>query len=102
MVDVIAFDVDGALTEQKGIELFKKFRDGGDIVGIVSARPKDNVMDFIVENNISPDFMRSTPFKGTELRKIRQNRTGENYIYYGSWLRDRIHATIAGWEYEQL
>lgn len=102
MVRVVAFDIDGALTEPMGIELFKKFRDEGDIVGIVSARPRDSVIEFIVDNNLDPEFVRSTPFKGTELRKIKDNRSGEEYIYYGSWLRDRIHAVIAGWKYEQI
>lgn len=102
MSRVIAFDIDGVLTEREGIEIYRNLQEGDDTVGIVSARSRDNTIEFMVENDLSSDFMRSSPFKGSELAKIRKEFSADEYIYYGSWLRDRIHASIARWEYKQI
>lgn len=102
MTDVIAFDIDGVLTSTHGIREFNDLQEEDNVVGIVSARSREGIISFIVENNLDPDFIRSSKLKGMELRQIRDSRTGDNYIYYGSWLRDRIHAVVAMWEYRQI
>lgn len=102
--EVIAFDIDGALTEQGGVERFKELQtDDNVIVGIVTARSIDDRNQFVRENNLNPDFARSTRIKYKELNQI-QNvfLNADNFIYIGSWFRDRFAAWIAGWEYKQL
>jgi len=90
---VVGFDIDGALTDHP--EKFEEVQNKCDVpVGIVSARPQFLVNGFVEENNLSPDFAKSSQLKHTELP--------EGACYYGSWERDQLHAALGGWKYEEL
>lgn len=99
---VIAFDVDGALTEDEGMSEYTRVKNQENTVGIVSARSMTGINEFIVNNNIKPDFRRSSMLKVRELRSIMDEFEAEEYIYYGSWLRDRVAANLAGWQYRKI
>lgn len=104
MVSLIAFDIDGALTDKEGLDKFRELQNRSGVrVGIVTSRPKRSMEEFIQETNIRPAFAHSAIFKGIELRNIAQDTSNvERKIYYGSWVRDRFHSTVAGWEYKQI
>jgi len=95
---VHAFDIDGALTKEEGKQQFRELQNKRFVgVGIVTARPEGDMQTFIEENNLQPDFARSGTFKGRILMGVSDNGT-----YHGSWFRDRVHASLAGWEYEEV
>lgn len=100
---VVAFDIDGALTKEEGVEKFNEEKLMGNYVCIVAARPPSMMRDFIKSSSIKPCFAKSAPiFKGQRLRMIKRDTTADKYVYYGSWERDGIHALFAGWEYKEL
>lgn len=84
------------------MEKFRKAQQRADLVGIVSARSKDNIITFTVEENITPDFVRSSKFKGRALRKLARKYNPDTKIYIGSWFRDKMHAKAAAWKYKEL
>lgn len=102
MTKVVAFDIDGALTTDEGIRRYKEALKTDAKVGIVSARSVNNIMEFMLDNNIEADFVRSAQLKGMELRRIESRFQPDEMIYYGSWFRDRVHARLSGWEYRQI
>lgn len=103
MPQIIAFDIDGALTEPSGIQKFREVSKRRDVVaGIISARSKRSTTEFVQETNLDPEFTIATPFKGMQMRKLSRELGGRDNVYYGSWLRDRLHTSVAGWEYKQL
>lgn len=92
---VIGFDIDGALTEDRGKRLFRDRSEKCDApVGIVTARPEPLAEEFVEENDLNPDFVISSQLKHTELP--------EGSCYYGSWERDHLHAILGGWQYEEV
>lgn len=94
----VAFDIDGALTKDEGMELYQEMKEDPDVsVHIVTARNRAMARDFVFQNQLDPQSLQHTQLKGRALGRISQSGT-----YYGSWFRDRIHAKVAGWEYEQL
>lgn len=98
MTQVFAFDIDGALTEQEGITKFRTLMEREDVrVGIVSARTEENANEFIQENNLKPDFVKTGVLKGRLLGEV-----ADEGVYVGSWARDRFHAKMAGWDYTQI
>lgn len=99
---VIAYDIDGVLTTHEGINEYRRREDNDDITGIVSARTSRDIESFINDKNISPDFKESALLKGIKLRRLKSKHDADEYIYYGSWFKDRVQAAIAGWEYKQI
>lgn len=101
---VIAFDIDGALTDEGGVETYRSFSERGQfITGIVTSRTKSRMNDFIEKNNLETDFEVSAHLKGQALTAIANDHPeADEYMYYGSWIRDRLHSRIAGWQYKQL
>ena len=98
MTRAVGFDIDGVLTTDEGMELYQEMKDDPDVtVHIVTARNRTLARDFVFQNQLEPNSIHPTQFKGRALRGIADSGT-----YYGSWFRDRIHARAAGWEYEQL
>lgn len=102
MTDIIAFDIDGALTKNEGMLRYTNATQMFDRVGIVSARSEDEIKTFIEENNIDPDFVKSAQLKGMVLRQLSRKYNPDKKVYVGSWPRDRMHALLAQWNYEEL
>lgn len=50
----------------------------------------------------TPDTLITFGYSGTREIKSLAFPNQNEYIYFGSWLRDRFHAKIAYWEYEQI
>lgn len=103
MPDVIAFDIDGMLTEPRGVDEFRQAKERRNVVvGVLSGRTKRSITQFVNRTDLNPDFTRSAFWKGIELNKLSDEFGGRNNVYYGSNLKDRVQAKRAGWEYEQL
>lgn len=104
---VVAYDIDGALTKK---EVRERLRDDAQtrkvIPGIVSARGRGGIRQFMLENpdmEESVEFVKPSNVKITTLRDVKADYPGaDRYIYRGSWFRDRLAANLAGWEYEQV
>lgn len=95
---VYAFDIDGALTSKEGLERYREVKDLRNVrVGVVSARSKRSALNFLDKTGLQPDFIRTGAMKGRILRDI-----SDSGVYIGSWVRDRFHAKVAGWEYSQI
>lgn len=98
MSDVVAFDIDGVLTTDEGIKLYRELKSDPSVsVHVVTARNKTMARDFVFQNDLEPDSLHHTQLKGQALSNISDSGT-----YYGSWARDRVHARVAGWDYEQI
>lgn len=104
VTQVIAYDIDGVLTTTKGLNKYKSdHMDDDNAVGIVTARKGPRKTDFITEISPAPDFTSKTRAKTFELQKIkREFPDADEYIYYGSNVRDRIAATTARWTFRSL
>lgn len=104
-MNIVAFDIDGALTDDGAVGLYRRTQHRRNVkVGIVTARTKRSAQEFVQETDLDTDFLMATQFKGQALQEVENMFSGdvEQKIYYGSWARDRLHARIAGWEYKQL
>lgn len=93
---VIAFDIDGVLTKEEGIEEYRKFAQRDVETGVITARRELRALKFTSDNNLEPDFLITTRFKGRAMRQLGMG------TYFGSGIRDRVKAKLAGWEYKQL
>lgn len=101
-MDIVAFDVDGVLTKEQGLEKFKEAHEYADLVGIVSARSHDHIIELTVDEKLDPDFVRSAQLKGKALRKLSRKFDADEKMYVGSWFRDRMHAKTANWNYQEM
>lgn len=99
MPHLVAFDIDGVLTEKKGRKLYREKRSEGHTVGVITARPMESAQEFIDKYNLNPAFIRSSPFKGKVMRDLSNKYDREEYVYYGSWMKDQFQTMIAGWDY---
>lgn len=99
---VIAYDIDGVLTSEEGRMDFKRSLESENTVGIVTARSESEAKRFIEEQMMNPAFVRSTNIKFMTLDKLKAEIEDDKYVYIGSWMRDKIAAKLAGWEYRQL
>lgn len=100
---IYAFDIDGVLTEDEGMELYNEtVGKPGVEVGIVTARDKAETEAFIRDNNLDPAFVDAVDLKFNELMVIKRASDAEEFVYVGSYIRDRIAARVSGWEYIQV
>lgn len=96
---LIAYDIDGTLTKEENLEIFKQIQGQEDIsVGIVTARRKPYALKFVADNGLKPDFMYNTFAKTLPLLLLRRNDNTE-HIYIGDRLKDELSAKVAGWEF---
>lgn len=102
MTKLVAFDIDDALTDEDGMNKWQEKKEEADYIGIVSARPPEGIDWFLSGNDIDADFIRSSILKGMELRKLAREYDTDEKLYFGSKMKDRVHARLAGWEYKQL
>lgn len=98
---VIAYDIDGALTQEQTLNQYKAdHRDDENAVGIVTSRTGARKQDFVTNITPAPDFVNKTRVKALELAKIkREFPDAEEYIYVGSNQRDRVAAGTARWQF---
>jgi hypothetical protein len=101
-MEIHAFDIDGALTSNRGVESFKQEQNRGNTVGIVSARSEIGIREFLDTQPLHPTFTKSARIKSLALRNIRSQYDGTAYVYHGSWMRDRVAARLAGWKYQEF
>jgi hypothetical protein len=101
---VVAFDIDGALDTDKGFEEYQLAKATGkdNVVGIVTGRSETMAMAFLADSRLSPDFLETGFFKTWKLRDLKKEYDAEEYVYFGSWMKDRVAAQLAGWEYKEL
>lgn len=106
MADLVAFDIDGVLTKEEGMDiLLEQAQTTDNIVGIITARPEIERKEFVFGKGLCAkelDFATSATFKGRAMRSLEERFNTSSGVYYGSWTRDRVHAALAGWEYHQL
>lgn len=102
-MELVAFDIDGVLTTREGLTEYKQFmsRDNTTL-GVVSARNRDSIDEFIEQSGVKTDFRRSSKLKGITLMNLSDMYNPDEKVYYGSWAKDRVQALLAGWEYKQL
>lgn len=99
MTDIFAFDYNGTLTTEAGLDLYKsKAKDPRTQVGILTSNLIFNASRFCKRQDIEPDFIRRGLFKSPELLYISRFTSGKT-VYVGNELRDELASQIAGWEY---
>lgn len=99
MTTIVAFDYNGTLNTEEGLEFYKKQKAKDDtVVGVLTGNLIINVQQFSSQEEINPDFIRRGVFKAPELIFI-AIIDGEGHIYVGNSKTDRIAANIAGWKY---
>jgi len=99
MADIYAFDYNGTLTTQPGLEFYKsKARDPDTHVGVLTSNAVVNVSRFSSENNIQPSFVRRGFLKAPELLYISMFNSGDT-VYVGNAARDKFASSLAGWDY---
>jgi len=92
----IAFDIDGTLTESHVISIYRSLEDKYDIA-IVTRRTPPLADEFITEEGLSPDIVRSGAIKSIPLSNI--EGTGEVNVYIGNRLTDYLFASLSGWKF---
>jgi len=103
---VIAYDIDGALTND---DVKQQFIDDADtkkvITGIITARSEDGLDNFLAVNPdilVNAEFRVSSRVKVMALNQVKDMYPhADEYMYVGSYIRDRAAAMVAGWEYRQ-
>lgn len=99
MTDVYAFDYNGTLNTDEGLQLYKsKVKEPDVSVGILTSNLVYNATRFTEEENLDPDFVRRGLLKSPELVYISQFISGDA-VYVGNANRDELAAKIAGWQY---
>ncbi|MFB6182656.1 MAG: HAD hydrolase-like protein [Candidatus Nanohaloarchaea archaeon] len=107
MKKVIAYDIDNTLLElgfieDVTLEKLKENKEKGNIVGVVSDRPQELIIQGIEYMDIQVDFYCSSfNFEGKEecLNRVENNFSADKYIYVGNKELDRKSAKKAGWKY---
>lgn len=102
MTRVVAFDIDGTLTEPRVRAKFRELSEREDtFVGVISSRTPAEAIRFIKEHNIQIDFEEMGFFKTVPL--LRQKAgfffVGEEFIYVGNTPRDAFASFVTGWEF---
>lgn len=99
MTDIYAFDYNGTLNTDKGMELYRQKADEPNVsVGILTSNLIYNATRFAEKEDLDPNFVRRGFFKSPELMYISQFISGKA-VYVGNAYRDEIAAKIAGWQY---
>lgn len=99
MADIYAFDYNGTLNTEAGLEFYEsKAQESNTHVGVLTSNAIINVSRFSSENDIEPDFIRRGFLKSPELLYISTFNSGDN-VYVGNEMRDEFASNVAGWEY---
>lgn len=101
-MNIVAFDIDGTLTEQPVLDLYKELNSTqGFTVGVVTRRPPTLSQKFIEDNELDTEFVRNRWFKSIAFNNIEQEIQAGRYIYIGNRITDYSYARFSGWEYIQ-
>lgn len=98
----IAFDIDGTLTQESLLQDYRLIQDrDGFVVGIVTARGRDDARSFVDEHNLQTDFLKTRLLKAPPLLSLRLRADGgdNRYQYVANTTRDKVASRISGWEY---
>lgn len=102
---VIAYDIDGALTEQGcRDDLLDKADGESNVIGVLTARTDGGVHDFMVSHPRiaeAVDFVTNQRPKALAMMDIEEKYDEDLLIYKGSWYLDKVNALVAGWEYTE-
>jgi len=98
MLDVIAYDIDGTLTNTNVIETYKQLPTWVD-KGIITRRPPSLRDKFIQTNGLKTDFRRSSFFKTIGLRSVGRQYSGEK-LYIGNRISDSVYTSLASWQFQ--
>lgn len=104
---VVAYDIDGALTKKSVRDGFIEDSNTKKVTpGVITSRSKREMDEFFA---FHPDILVNSEFnvparvKVTALRNVKAEYPwADKYIYKGSWVRDKLAAKLAGWEYSAL
>jgi phosphoglycolate phosphatase-like HAD superfamily hydrolase len=101
MVDrVVAFDIDGTLTEQKAKDVYRKlYQKSGVTVGIITSNPRARAENFLDENDLQYEFLNANLLKFFPLRGQGLTFTGMKMTYVGNTARDMFAAKLTGWDF---
>jgi len=97
---VVAFDIDGTLTEQKALDVYKKLeQQSGTTTGIITSKSKEQAKSFTEDNDLTYEFLDTNLLKFLPLRGRGITYSGNPEIYVGNTMRDMFSAKLAGWEF---
>lgn len=100
MTDVVAFDIDGTLTDDTVLGIYRNLSLNTSVkTGIVTRRPEPLMDEFINENFISTDFAYSRVVKSIAFEDIEKRFDSNSFTYVGNRITDCIYAKVSGWEF---
>lgn len=97
---VVAFDIDGTLTEDEVLKAYRELKNRNKITtGIVTRRTPRLAQQFIEQNNLQPDFVRSRVVKSIAFNSLEDGLDGDKFIYVGNRFTDKWYAVLSGWQF---
>lgn len=109
VLDVVVegYDIDGVLTEEENREKFLKSAETKKVIPIIITGRNDKELGEFLQKHPEIEEKSRAEFNGSiKIQRLREAKEkwplADRHIYYGSWIRDRIIAKIAGWEFKQL
>lgn len=101
MVDrVVAFDIDGTLTEEQAMNVYRKLqRKNGVTVGVITSNPRLTAEQFLDKHDLKYEFLNTNLIKYFPLRGQGLTFADKKVTYVGNTARDMFAAKLAGWEF---
>lgn len=99
MTDLVAFDIDGTLTRDEVLSVYRSLNKTDVTVGIITRRLPILADSFIEKMDIEADFVRSAVVKTIPMMQIQSDFNSEDPVYIGNRLQDREYARLAGWSF---
>lgn len=97
---VIAFDIDGTLTLQNNLSLFKTLQSQEDkSVGIVTSNPPLLANSFIDRHNLNPEFQYNALVKARAFFMLDKEYPNSHKLYVGNSRTDKTYSRISGWDF---
>jgi len=97
---VVAFDIDGTLTEHKVLTAYKELKNrNGITIGIVTRRPSSLSNEFIGNEDLQPEFVRNKVIKSIAFNSIEDDIDDDEFIYVGNRISDFGYAKLSGWDF---
>lgn len=99
-IKVVAFDIDGTLTDEKGRAVYRKLEQKSGVkVGVITSRSHSEAKKFLSEYDLTYEFLDTNLVKYFPLRGRGITFSGNPEIYVGNTLRDMLSSTVAGWQF---
>lgn len=100
---VIAFDIDGTLTEDQEWNTYKQaHRDTDAAVGIITSRPSEFAEPFISELPMEPEFTKMQLQKMGAMFSIARQYPNGDKLYVGNTVRDSLATAWSGWDFTTI